>query len=377
MVKLIQFSMCSVSGKKCNPYALTASIEIQRLLLLINSKPLSANKIAKELGMPMSEVTKYLNKLVKCGLIKVIDGLYRPAFAILTLEDQKVLSPLIESLSDDIVKVFEEGRDKLEETINSLTITNRGLKFNDLEYIIVGAITLDYEGLEVLSKEGMLIKAKRMPFGGEYVFAGFETGLINLKESWMWGHSEFFGRYWFNSHGKLPLRGIRKALPDLIWLWDKSEIKSKVIEIGKILETLLYKDLSFEDLHKVLNIDKMSLAIDLTVLLALDYLRLNEGVWVLNIPAFTLDDYKLIKSFSESMLKMIARGFKDKIDEMMRYYSRTLPAINGIPFKESFNQLYHIIFERALNKLIDKNIIRAPSMRCDGGRYSTFMIIID
>ena len=37
----------------------------------------------------------------------------------------------------------------------------------------------------------MLIKSKKMPGGGEYVSAGFEVGLIDLRESWMWDMTEF------------------------------------------------------------------------------------------------------------------------------------------------------------------------------------------
>jgi len=331
----------------------------------------------------MDEVVKHLNELTRCGLVREVDGLYRPTFAIFTLKDQRILQPLIDDLVSDIVKVVKDNKERLQETIDNLSIVKKGLRFADLEYIVLGAITLDYEGLEVFSEEDMLIKSKKMPGGGGYVFAGFEVGLIDLRESWMWGHNGVFGKYWFSSHGKLPPRGRRVAFPDLAWLWYEggvslNDIESKTIEIGRILEALLHEDLTLKDLHKELDIDEPSLAVDLTMLLILGYVTvLNGKIWRLNIPVFTPEDYENIKSLSRLILRTVANNFKSKKDVITKYYNKTPPARNGIPLKEAFNQIYHLVFEKALNKLIESNIIKGPSLRPDGGRYSVFTIILE
>ena len=382
MGKLIQFAMCGSEGEECNPYALTALLERQRLLLLINSRPLAIEDIARELNMPIEEVTRHLNELTKCGLVKKVNDLYRPAFAIFTSKDQKILLPLINDLINDIVEVVKNNMKKVQEVINDLVIVKRGLRFNDLEYIIIGAVTLDYEGLDVLSEEDLLLKSKKMPGGGEYIFTGFEVGLIDLKEAWMWGHNGIFGKYWFSSHGRLPPKGGRIAFPDLAWLWysggiDLDKIKSKMIEIGSILEALVYEDLTLRDLQNKLNIDELSLAMDLSLLLTLKYVTvLDRNVWRLNIPVFTAEDYEKIKSLSRLILKAIANRFKSKLNIIKEYYSRTSPARNNIPLKEAFNQVYHLIFENALNTLIENNVIKGPSLRLDDGRYSIFMVIL-
>ncbi len=49
--ELIEFGMCGSVEEQCNPYELTAPLVRQRLLLLINSKPLGVEDVAKELGM--------------------------------------------------------------------------------------------------------------------------------------------------------------------------------------------------------------------------------------------------------------------------------------------------------------------------------------
>ena len=373
--------MCGYSSRECNPYALTASPSKQKLLLLINSNPLSINDIAEKLGIPVDVVTKYIKELVKCGLIKEVSGLYKPSFAIFTLKDQEVLKSLVKELVNDVVKVIDSYKDELLRCIHSLSIVKRGLRFPDLEYVIIGAITLDYEALDVLSEEGILIKSKEMP-GGKYIFAGFEIGLLDFKKLLMWGHNEVFGKYWFSSHGELPPSGRRAAFPDLTRLWytkgvSVNEIKFRMIEIGRILEALLHEDLTLENLWRKSCIDRFDLAMYLNTLLMLKYvIILNGRVWRLNIPVFTPKDYEIIKSLSRRILKSLAKKFKNRKDLIKEYYSRTSPARNEVPLEESFNLIYHVIFARALDELIKHGIIKEPPRRPDGGRYSVFMVIL-
>jgi len=373
--------MCGSASEECNPYALTAHIKRQKILLLINSKPLSINDIANELNIPVNEVSQHLSELIKCGLVREVGSLYKPTFPIFTIKDQKILQPLIDELVKDVVGIIKNYKDELQRSINDLNIVKRGLKFPDLEYIVIGAITLDYEGLNVLSKEGILIKSKKMPGGGNYVFAGFEVGLIDFGKSLMWGHNGIFGRYWFSSHGELPPKDRRLAFPDLIRLWyargvSLNEIKFRMIEIGQILEILLREDPTFEDLWKKSGIDKFDLAMYLNTLLMLGYaIMLNGRVWRLNIPVFTPEDYESMRSLSKRILKPIASKFKSKKDLIIRYYNNTSPARNEVPLEEAFNHIHRIILVKSLNELTRANIIRGPQRRPDGGRYSAFMII--
>ena len=147
--------------------------------------------------------------------------------------------------------------------------------------------------------------------------------------------------------------------------------------IGGVLEVLVYEDLTFKDIQNKLHINELDLAMDLSLLLALGYITiLDRRLWRLNIPVFTSEDYEKVKSISRSILKAIANEFKSKLNTIKECYSKTSPARNDIPLEEAFNQVYHLIFERALNKLIEDNVIKEPLLRPDGGRYSTFIIIL-
>ena len=382
MDKLIEFAMCGSEGRECNPYELVRPIERQRILLLINVKPLDVESIAKELNMSSECIVQHLEELKRCGLVREEGGLYRPSFAIFTLDDQRVLKQLIEELARDVVQVVNDWMPRIRKALNGLIVVRRGLRFAELEYIVVGALALDYQGLDVLSKEGLLIKSKKMPGGGEYVFAGFEVGLFDFKESWMWGHHSVFDGYWFNTHGKLPPRGRRFAFPDLAWLWyeqgmDLNKIVIKMVEIGDILNALLGRDLSFKELERELGIDEATLALDLSLLMAMNYVGVvRENVWRLSIPVLIAEEYEAIKQLSESMLRDVATRFSRKLDKIREVYSRTSPARNSIPLEEAFNQVYHLVFARALDELIVEGVIAEPPERVDGGKYAAFLIVL-
>lgn len=380
MGDLIRFLMCG-REQECNPYGLTAPTVVQKLLLLINTRPLGINDVVRELGVPRRVVEEHIGKLAKCGLIREENGAYVPAFPIFMLDEQRKLLSLVDRLANAVAMVIKENIEMLRDMVRGFLVTKKGLKIPDIEYVIIGAITLDYEALEVLSEKGVVVKAKRMPDGGEYVFTGFESGLIDLDKMWIWGHHAVLERYWFSSHGRIPAGGRWAALPDIAWLWYElglsiEDIKSKISELGRILEELLYRDMASRDLGRELGIEKKSLAIDLTLLLTLGYVALVDKKWRLNTLVFTHDEYMKAKLFSRIVLEKVVNIYKDMKNEILEWYRKTLSARNGIPLEEALNPVHHLVANRTLEKLMETGIIGKPSKRPDGGEYAVFMVVL-
>jgi len=66
---------------------------------------------------------------------------------------------------------------------------------------------------------------------------------------------------------------------------DLNKIVIKMVEMGDILNALLRRDLSFKELEKELGIDEATLALDLSLLMAMNYVGVvRENVWRLSIP---------------------------------------------------------------------------------------------
>ena len=60
-----------------------------------------------------------------------------------------------------------------------------------------------------------------------------------------------------------------------------NKVKDNMIEMGRILEALLYKDLTLEELRDHLNVGDINLAVDLTLLLMLKYVTITKDVMII------------------------------------------------------------------------------------------------
>ena len=168
MENLVQFMMCGDSGK-CSPYSAVGSVTAQKILLLINTMPSNAKVISEKLDLDAREINDSLEALKKHDLIKETGGEYSPAFAIFTLEDLSVFEPIVKRLGLSAKEITSQRVNEVDNLIRDLDCTKRGLEFPDLRYIIVGAMTLDYNGLRVLKSEKLLSAGRNMPGGGNYV----------------------------------------------------------------------------------------------------------------------------------------------------------------------------------------------------------------
>ncbi len=391
MQRLIEFALCGSYSHEYDPYAVTGDMVTQKILLAINSEPLSPRKISVETSLTEKEVVQRLKTLERCQLVKKTkraDELYyRPSFAIFSLPDQKKLQPLIEKLSRSLVSITEDFLPKIKEELTKVRCVEQGYHFPDLAYIAIGAYAFDYGGLQVFEKEGLLTVTKEMP-GGNYVFSGLEVGLIDLRKAWMWGHNGKYGKYTFSTHGRLPPKRSRRAFPDLGSVWtycaeneqERKSIEQEIIHYGDLLYALLKGPATFDHLTKALNRRKVELILDLTFLEELEYvsstIEQDKRTYALNRPALLLEDYERISKLSKRILmQFLNRSLKASYAKLESLYKETSPAKNGIAMQEAFNPIYHNIFEKALDRLITSKAIAAPPLRRDGGRYSPWVAI--
>jgi hypothetical protein len=372
---LIQFAMCGKTGK-LNPYSVVEALDRQKILLFINSVPSDIATIAEKLRSSKARTAEELQALKECGLIKEVNARYSPVFPIFTLKDLTILAPLVEMFGRGVSDIIGKRMREVRDLVSDLACSKTDLSFCDMEYIIIGAMTLDYNGLRVMKDAGLLCPGK-MPGGGNYVFLGLESRCADLKEGWMWGHSSTFGKYSFNTHGKLPLKGFRMAFPDITWNWaelaERDIIAKEMEKIGEILESLSQKDLTVMELKAKTGDPGDKLLAELTMLFTLGYIVPANKKWRINRPFFFPDDMRKIRKLSDSILSEVAKFFKREQSQMLNVYMQTSPSKNNLAFEESFNLLYHLIFEKTLNILMEKKMITMPPERQDNVRYSPFV----
>jgi DNA-binding MarR family transcriptional regulator len=378
----IQFALCGNPPgpeDELNPYKVTALEVRQEILSLINLAPLTSKQIADQLKLPVAKVGEHLEAMERPALVKRVDERYKPSFAILTLQDQERLKPLIDELSRAFVETIQESMNLVHDTYAACAFSEHGFSFDDIAYILVGAYAFDYGGLGALAKAGFLTVTKEMP-GGDYVFTGFEGESVDLRNNWQWGHNDLFGRFTFSGHGEVPPEEARSAFPEQAWRWQyaegwsEEEVVSIMEDIGEILLVLYASPLEPEKIAARAGIERGKLQEHLDLLQKLEYLRTDGKRFFSACPMVDPAARQHIREMVEALQsKLIETAIRPRWERMARIYNETSPATNEIDIREGFNMIYHSIFEQALQSLMEQEIISWPKRHADGVRYAVWV----
>ncbi len=390
--KILEFALCGNYEPECNPYNAVKDVLAQQILLTIHQSKKTAKQLAESMNLDVDLVNTHLSEMLRCGLIvqtKEDDKeLYRPNFPIVSAADYQKLQPELDKLTDLLVETTIELLPEIESDLQAFQFFKAGYEVPDIPYIVIGGFTFDFGGLDFMKSEDLLIVTKEMP-GGKYVFAGFESSILDLKKAWMWGHTAQFDKFVYITHGRLPTQGGRKAFPDLFWVWEhllagneKTEVEAKAREIGAILHSLIFESQTIERLHESTKQPKFTLVYNLALLEQLEYIgytrKNNETYVILKRPVLLSEDINVIHKISAKLFSRFkAKGLMKHYHKLEKVYQQTSTAQYHIDFKETFNMLYHSVFEKASNILINTNKITKPPLRKDGVHYSSWMIIFE
>ncbi|RLG49378.1 MAG: hypothetical protein DRN96_09700 [Thermoproteota archaeon] len=369
----------------CNPYTILGHHVAQRILPLINEKPMAIEELSAELDLPEDMIKEHIEKMLSCRYVEEVQAdsktLYKPAFTILTLEDQRRLQPLIEELSSDIATVVAESMPKVREAIKQVRCIKAGYELPQTEYIVVVAYTLNLLASKALRDEGYVIEYKDMP-GGSFIVSALEEGLVDLEDEWTWGNFDQYGEYVFASYGKaeIPWK-VRSVFPDIAWFWKRvvgqSKVNKWVERIGDILFELIDGSLPIRELASRLQIDEIDLIRDLHILDDLEYVSIvgsGENTRVeLAAPIFSRSDIKLIREAAKAICQGVVATLREKYSKIEDTYSKLSPARNGIDLSEALNAIYMLTRIMASRKLIEMEVVKKPPIRRDGEEYTTWV----
>ncbi|NPA05675.1 MAG: hypothetical protein GXO09_06230, partial [Crenarchaeota archaeon] len=215
--------------------------------------------------------------------------------------------------------------------------------------------------------------------GRPYVLACFEEGVLEPRNMWIWGHGDVFRGYWFNTHGRLPASGWRLGFPDLAWMWmsygvDRRSVEGYMEAVGSILVQLVYEDYRPGELGRSMDLDQGVFMMLLTMLISLGYINLRGEELRLAVPVLLEKEYAALRHVLENMLLDAARSFEEQYSLLREAYMSTSPGRYGVPLEEAFTQLYHIVFNDAVESLIRAGVVDRPPRHSDGAEYVAFLV---
>lgn len=343
-----------------DPVTVAQSPEVSKLLQAIADKPRSADYIEQSLGD--SEVDLAL--LVELDLVKQWDGGYAIGFNYLTLEDHDLLVTTLAQFAEDLARSYRDRWPEFESVFKAYDIDS--VDKGELAYAVIGAISLDWDGLDITADKDLRITANNLPGGRDFVvWAKEQSSDRNVKELYWGSHNTTVDGIQFTTFGdhySLP----RLGLPDLLW-----STNNRVVEIDAMPRTFrmsVYKALApyyhddfLADAGAILGalregagtigsiagstgIDKQRAEAIFTLLMELQYVKRDRGAYVLAAPYFSHADKPMIDAARELGWLLMDEWLDTNYATVEAKLNRLTVRKYGVQYRQLFTEIWHYLF---------------------------------
>jgi hypothetical protein len=197
---------------------------------------------------------------------------------------------------------------------------------------------------------------------------------------------------------------FRFALPDLVWnlgrafpdvMWQAArsygvevpeELRPALAGIGRralaqmaeevsaVMMALRAGERSAGDIAAITGRSERETEALLSLLEALDYVRLDSGRYATVIPVFSEDDRSMVQGVLSLGHELLTVWFEDNYDRLEADLTRATPLGDPLPFEDTFYYVWHYVFGAANRILVEEGMFEDPY----GGdrRYTGFVPVV-
>jgi len=351
-----------------DPVTVARMPEVSELLQAVADQPRTADYVERSLDSSEASVAL----LVDLGLLKPWQGRYAISFNYLTIEDHDMLLAVLAPFAESLAQSYRDRWPEFEAVFRDYDA--RGVASGEIAYAMIGAMSLDWDGLDITAEKDLRITANNLPEGRDFViWAKEQSRESNAKELYWGSHNEEVNGIRFTTFGDhytMP----RLALPDLLW-----NASSRVADIedaprslrlgvyralepyyqhdfltdaGAVLRVLRQGAVTSETVSAMTDVEKVRADRILELLEELQYVRESTESYVLVTPFFSLADRGMIDAARalswELMDEWLDRNYSD-----VRASLDGLTAIRyGVPYRQLFTEIWHYLFGLTNRELV-------------------------
>jgi hypothetical protein len=359
-----------------DPVTVAQLPEVSELLQAIADKPRSADYIEESLGTSEAD----LPLLVELGLVKSWDSGYAIGFNYLTLEDHELLVTTLAPYAENLAQEYRDRWPEFQAIFEAYGIDT--VDMGEIAYAVLGAMSLDWDGLDITAEKNLRITADNLPGGRDFViWAKEQSSEINVRELYWGSHNTTVNGIRFTTFGdhySLP----RHALPDL--LWNMSSRAAKIDNSPRALRISAYKALApycqddfLLDVGNILGvmrdgavtIDAISALMHvrverteaiLTFLTEMQYVENDGDAYVIVAPYFSHADRPMLDAARELGWQLM----DDWLDLNYSTVEAELIALTarnyGIPYRQLYTEIWHYLFGLANKALVESGHFADP-----------------
>jgi DNA-binding MarR family transcriptional regulator len=343
----------STSPTENATYAMTHR-EVQRLLLDIAESPRKRDYVEKALaGSGVS-----LSDMVANGSLRLEGGRYWLNFSLLTRSDQEIIRRATDRYSQSLADAMLERRAEIESLLKLYDL--QGVDPKEIAFAVLGCLSLDWDGLALSTAKGYrAVSPKRK--SGEFYFMAEETGGLSLKRIY-WGSSNGgYAKYYFTTFGDLS---PRVGLSEIRRKGSKATQAMSGEELGKTVGAMMFAlregPSTSAALTKAAQTDVSKVEELLNGMESVGWVARQGEEYRARIPVLTQRDRPMVAGLlrighqvMESWLAANYEPFRSAVREIT-------PVRQGVPYQQTFDQLWHYLFGIANQKLVEGGLFADP-----------------
>ena len=229
-----------------------------------------------------------------------------------------------------------------------------GVDRREVAFIVLGCVSLDWDGLELAAKKGYRTMKKR-PDGRYGAWAQEKSDVTADRIYWSSG-TPSYGEALLVSFGDGHARylsGLRNPPSPL-------KAPGAFQYAAKCLIALRDGDRSLDELRSALRITPEEARSLAELLVDLEFVTQQDGRYHAHIPVFSRTDRKAIQQLRRIGNEVMAQWLADNYEKLKSDLSFTAPAHQGVPYTEEFNAVWHYVFGLANRQLVEAGLFADP-----------------
>jgi hypothetical protein len=380
-----------------NPNYLMRLGQVQALLVELRRRPRDESYIRDML----SGTGVMLEDLLALPLIRRDGELYAPSFPLLTSEDLRYVREVSERYAGDLAEEYLQHRTEFEELMSRYPVEH--VPLDRVAFVLLGCFSLDWDGLDITEESGY-----RTPFLSEGVgkvhWATEQEPRGAAKAAYRGSHNQTFGDgITLTSFGD-HYAPFRFAFPDLVWnlgrafpdvLWQAArsygvevpeELRPALAAIGRrtlaelaedvgsVMMALRAGEMSAEDIAEITGGGERETEALLSLLEALEYVRLDAGRYATVIPVFSQGDGTMVQEVLSLGHDLLTGWLEENYGALEADLTRGTPLGDPLPFEDSFYYVWHYVFGITNRILVEERMFEDPYS--DDRKYPGFVPVV-
>jgi hypothetical protein len=299
------------------------------------------------------------------GLIRPDGSRFCIAFSLLTQADRKTILAAAEREGKYLAALVLEQRTAIEALLKANEVP--GVDWRAMGYFIVGCTSLDWDGLNMVERRGILAS----PAKGEYLPIAVEIVPREEVRALYWGSHNYHDEIavtTFGDHCSLP----RTGLPDLFWNVSMEAPKDVSAKANRAAEGLVRRHAaaimielrdgpkSSNQLSAATGFSGNDVADILGLLLSLNYVVASDSMYHTVIPVITERDTTLVTELRLIGQRILNKWADERYKLLHEELSMLTPQRYGVPLPNSFYWIWHYIFGVANRNLVTAGLFADP-----------------